>query len=168
MEDAKMKLKWCDRFQSLYKGVPVEDVVKELSEIDPDSITPEQIVDKARDENSVLHSLFEWDDTVAAEKYRKIQAQQMLTKITFVVDDSPREQRYYHNVSYSSGEYHPVQYVFQHEECYELLKKRAKDYFLAAKAKFEAVQELGPLFKYIDQFFDDLVDIKNGEKERAK
>lgn len=157
MVNEKIKIKWKDGFQSLYKGVPVEEVVKELSDIGEDGITPEQIVDRARNENSILHQLFEWDDTVAAEKYRKIQAQQMLVKITFVTDDddSKHEQRYYHNVSYTSGEYHPIQYVFQHEDQYELLKKRAKDYFLSAKEKFEAVKELAPLFEYIDTFFEN-------------
>lgn len=38
------------------------------------AITPKNIVDYARDPKSPLHRFFEWDDSVAAEKYRLMQA----------------------------------------------------------------------------------------------
>jgi len=38
------------------------------------NLTPEMILEEARSEASPLHSLFEWDDQVAGEKYRLGQA----------------------------------------------------------------------------------------------
>ena len=48
------------------------------------AITPDLILDRARDEDHPLHSYFEWDDSTAAEKYRRIQAYQMLLASKFV------------------------------------------------------------------------------------
>lgn len=41
-------------------------------------ITPQQIVDAARDEDSALHKFFEWNDGIAAENYRLMQARTLL------------------------------------------------------------------------------------------
>lgn len=145
-----MKIIWKDGMDSFYKGVRAEEVVAELNKINAEAITPEQIVDAARDEKSILHQFFEWDDAVAAEKYRQNQAQQMLLKITYVTDDEDtRPKRYYHNVTYSTGEYHPVQYIFEHEDAYELLKKRAFDYLRGAENKFSEVTELNSVWEAI-------------------
>lgn len=152
-----MKLDWKDGFGSLYKGVKAEDVVAELSKINSDAITPEQVLDAARDENSLLHQFFEWDDSVAAEKYRKSQAQQMLLKITYVTDDEDtKPKRYFHNISYSTGEYHPVEFIFKHEDAYEMLKKRAIDYLRVAQNKFAEVKELQAVWDAIQQVLDDV------------
>ena len=42
------------------------------------SLTPESVVDESRDVNAVLHNCFEWDDAVAAEKYRHTQARHII------------------------------------------------------------------------------------------
>lgn len=40
----------------------------------------EDVLEEARDENSILHRHFEWDNTEAAEKYRQIQARSLIQK----------------------------------------------------------------------------------------
>lgn len=42
------------------------------------ALTPALVVDAARDPEHPLHSRFEWDDTIAAEKWRLEQAGQLL------------------------------------------------------------------------------------------
>jgi hypothetical protein len=51
-------------------------VAQELAKLEDRSgrITPEQVVEVARDPSSPLHPLFVWDDGEAAEKYRLDQA----------------------------------------------------------------------------------------------
>jgi Mor family transcriptional regulator len=51
-----------------------------------DSVTAERVVEAARDARTELHRCFEWDDTVASEKYRLEQARRLLRKITVVHD----------------------------------------------------------------------------------
>ncbi len=46
------------------------------------TLTPALIVDVARDETHPLHSRFEWDDSIAAEKWRHTQAGELL-RVTF-------------------------------------------------------------------------------------
>ena len=47
-------------------------------EDDEGRITPEKVVDAAKDPESVLHSEFEWDDAKAGYAYRLSQARQLL------------------------------------------------------------------------------------------
>jgi hypothetical protein len=44
-------------------------------------VAPSQIVEAARDENSPLHQVFEWDDTIAAQEHRLLQARQLIRTV---------------------------------------------------------------------------------------
>ena len=48
-------------------------------------ITPQQVVDAARNPDSPLHQFFEWDDQTAAERYRLVQARTLLRAATTTV-----------------------------------------------------------------------------------
>ena len=49
------------------------------------NLTPQELIEKARSEDSPLHKYFEWDDTIAGGRYRLLQAAKYLTlKISFV------------------------------------------------------------------------------------
>lgn len=56
--------------------VSAEVAERELSRIldEHGSLDPAVIVEQSRAEDAPLHSLFEWDDRIAAEKYRETQA----------------------------------------------------------------------------------------------
>jgi len=43
-------------------------------------LTARGVVDRARDPQSALHSKFEWDDSVAGEKYREAQAYRLINR----------------------------------------------------------------------------------------
>lgn len=47
-------------------------------------ITPEIMIDEARPAGAVLHKAFEWDDTIAGQKYRIAQARAMVISTKFV------------------------------------------------------------------------------------
>lgn len=49
------------------------------------TLTPEIVVEVARDPRHPLHARFDWDDTVAAEKWRLVQAGQLL-RVTYRPD----------------------------------------------------------------------------------
>lgn len=44
-------------------------------------LTPALVVDVARDPNHVLHNRFEWDDSVAGERYRRDQAHELIRSV---------------------------------------------------------------------------------------
>lgn len=73
-------------------------------------LTPSLVVEDARDPESPLHSHFEWEDSVAAERYRHTQARRLLASVEVLIqvrkvkvatvayvrdpDKAPREQGY--------------------------------------------------------------------------
>jgi hypothetical protein len=57
------------------------------------ALTPAIVVDAARNKKSPLHDQFEWDDTVAAEKYRRDQAHRLIQKCKVTYIDSKGRSR---------------------------------------------------------------------------
>jgi hypothetical protein len=54
-------------------------------------VRPTSIVDAARSPRSLLHRYFEWDDDVAAERYRLKQAQSLVQAVVLVVEYEGRQ-----------------------------------------------------------------------------
>jgi hypothetical protein len=70
------------------KGTVIDRVVDALLERDG-KVTPEALVEAARDPDSPAHPYFDWDDSVAAVKWRLAQATSMImaTKMVAVLED---------------------------------------------------------------------------------
>jgi hypothetical protein len=49
-------------------------------------LLPEEVIEAARNPNSTMHSMFEWDDTEAAIKYRLAQARWIIRNVEIVVE----------------------------------------------------------------------------------
>lgn len=48
-------------------------------------LTPGQVVEAARPEDSILHGYFEWEDSIAAESWRRVQARELIKRVKIVV-----------------------------------------------------------------------------------
>lgn len=59
------------------------DINAEINRIyqEHNGITPSLLVEEAKDPNSILHHLFEWDDEKAGHAYRLDQARQIITSV---------------------------------------------------------------------------------------
>jgi hypothetical protein len=64
--------------------------LKRLARKNGGLLKPETVVEAARPETSPLHSRFEWDDSVAGEKYRIWQARQLI-RVTVEVCERTNE-----------------------------------------------------------------------------
>ena len=53
----------------------------------PGGLTPHRLVEVSRDENAPMHSEFEWDDSIAGEKYREEQAKKVIQHLVIVKTD---------------------------------------------------------------------------------
>ncbi len=74
------------------------------------SLTPALVVDAARNPEHPLHSRFEWDDGVAAEKWRLEQASQLLRVVKLPPDPSrPNDLRAF--VAVKGKDSHRAEYV---------------------------------------------------------
>lgn len=130
-------------------------VGKELEVLaNENNLTPEAVLDIARDESSSLHNLFEWNDEIAAEKYRLSQARQIIQQIV-VVNNHPnaeaREIRAFVTESKNNGHYQLITTVIEDPITYEVLLRRAKLELQVFKDKYQSIIEFKELFSEIDK-----------------
>jgi hypothetical protein len=64
-----------------------KEVIEEIRDLEnkKGQITPVAVLDAARDESSSLHAFFQWDDSVAAEKYRIDQARTLIVRVQIMI-----------------------------------------------------------------------------------
>jgi hypothetical protein len=49
-------------------------------------LTKDAVVQDARKKSSPLHSYFEWDDSIAGQRYRLVQAEELIGEVTVLVE----------------------------------------------------------------------------------
>lgn len=136
------------KFNNLYKA-DAEKVSKEIESIS--NVTPSSILEYARNENSELHKCFEWDDTVAAEKYRLQQARNIVCNLVYQEEkkEEPTKLRVFYNQS-STNTYQPTRVLVRNEDSYKELLMQAKSELRAFKNKYKMLTELEDIFNLID------------------
>lgn len=140
--------KW--RIEGLYK-VDANVVGNMLSKLD--NVTPEAVLELARPEDSPLHSMFEWDDTKAAEAYRLGQARKIIQQVAIVVDhprSEPIQVRAYVSTGERDGSYKNINVVVSEMDSYTRLLAQAKQELQSFKMKYSNLVELKELFDLID------------------
>lgn len=69
-------------------GRYTKDCINEILEVERmKGLTPENLVEQAKDEDNPLHDFFEWEDSIAADKYRLQQARMIINDIKVIVDN---------------------------------------------------------------------------------
>lgn len=141
--------KWREGF-GLFKADP-QKVAEEIRAIG-DAPTTQQIVDAARDEGSELHKCFEWDDSIAAERWRLKQARDVVHHLVIreetVPEDRP-EIRFFVKPKTDEG-YKPTKFVVQHEDEYKALLAKAWAELHAFKVRYAMLEELREILDLID------------------
>ena len=142
------------RNPSYYKGISATKVNDELKTLE--TVTPASIVEKARDENTELHQVFEWDDTIAAQKHREQQARVMLSNLVVVRNEADKKEatpvRLFVNVTKRTNTYTPIQVVVADPDKYERMLRRAKLELAAFTRKYEMLAELSELLEIIKEY----------------
>lgn len=64
----------------------VADKLIEIAAKNGGVLTPDAVINEAKKKTSVLHGEFEWDDTVAAKKYRIDQARRIIRTVKYPVE----------------------------------------------------------------------------------
>ena len=148
-----MAIVWADGMgQQLYKNVNPQQVYDEIVGIG-ESATPQQIVDRARDEKSELHKCFEWDDSKAAESWRRQQARQVRFFLRMESDEHPESPQVHAlHFTFSGEGYKTAEKVFQRADEYAMLLQRAKAELIAFRKKYEFLSgELDFILGVIDE-----------------
>ena len=116
-------------------------------------LTPKNLVDASREESAPLHKEFEWDDSIAAEKYRENQAGHMIRSITIETqsaepDSKSIEIRAFFPVG--AEEYEHITVISSDDEKKANLLQQALRELSWFKKKYECLCELHQLIEAID------------------
>ena len=150
-----IKAKWKNGY-GFYKADAqrvAEEIMEVCSSADLNDAKPEEILEKARDEKTELHKCFEWDDAIAAERYRLKQAGNIVRLLVIKEDQKLAEDQSETRMFYKTKEdegYKPVELIVRKKDEYEALLERAKAELRAIKAKYSMLKELEAIFKLID------------------
>lgn len=114
-----------------------------------EEVTPEKVVELAKDSDSPIHSYFEWDDKKAAKSYRMIQASQLIKVV--VINASRREPSYQYlklTPDYSDN-------YFEHKEdvkdsLFDQMIPSALNELKQFKARYKSIPAFEPVLYAID------------------
>lgn len=134
-----------------YSKFDANEVGKELEKIE--NLTPENVIDVARDENNIMHDMFEWDDSIAGEKYRKQQASHIISNIhvKIIAEDKPnRLVRAFVTTKKNSG-FKPIEKIVKDVDQYALLLDKAYRELNYIKVKYDNLKEIQELLEDIPE-----------------
>ena len=125
-------------------------------------LTPKNLLDECRPEGAPLHEVFEWDDGVAAEKYREGQASHIIRCVITVPERKPEDEKpkqkpaFILVSSHKSNDPKKSTYVntdaaLSNADYRQVILKNALRELIAFKNKYARLNELANVFKEIDQ-----------------
>lgn len=122
------------------------------------TITPRQVVDEARDESSVLHGAFTWDDAIAADKYRILEAQHLIRECRVTIQQGDRKTQTFAFVGVSTDRigaaadnpYRVASDVAQNTDLMAIAERDALEQLKAVKRRFEHLKRLNAVWAAID------------------
>lgn len=148
-----MAVEW--KIKDIYKA-DAEIVYSEINSIG-NEYTPQQIVEKARDESTELHKLFEWNDSIAAEKYRCEQASKIIRMLVVKNDNSEAAQEPVITTraivcrNTNDNYYQPITTTVRNEDQYQKLLRTALSELEAFKRKYSVLSELEAVISAIEE-----------------
>ena len=125
-----------------------------------DQVTPDDVVDAARDTSSPLHRLFEWDDTLAAVRWRRQEARSVLNHLAVVVkmpDGNLEPIRAFHSVDVETDDttarrYVHVSVVKSRPDIADNVVDRARGELESWRNRYRGYREFfGSVFSAIDE-----------------
>ena len=124
-------------------------VAEEIESIG-ESATAEQILNKARDENTELHKCFIWDDTEAAERWRRHTARLIVCNLVIKRVDRDEDEpqlRYFYRAE--GPGYKPTAKIIKRPDEYQAMLRRAWNELHAFKSKYSSLSELEEIIALI-------------------
>ena len=126
-----------------------EKVYSELETIGTKS--PQNIVDYAEEHpDSELHKCFTWDDSKAANEWRKQEARQVVRLLVFA-DDETKQPAQIRVLQKATDAYEPVKTMVRNNDEYAKLLARAKAELKAFRERYKQINELEKVLEAIDE-----------------
>lgn len=128
-----------------------------------ETINANELLDASRDENAPLHNCFEWNDTIAAENFRRAQAAHLIRSIEVKIirnDREPTTIRALVNVQSDTarrqGEYISIRRAMDVPEYRTRVLKDALSELRSFQKKYSIYEELADVCTAINSFADKL------------
>lgn len=112
-------------------------------------LRPADVVDEARNPDSILHRAFEWDDSVAAEAYRIQQAKELIRVQVVVIENRQEPVRAFVSLSrdrLTDGGYRITADVLNDRDLYREMLLDAADELRSFQRKYNRITELSEVF----------------------
>lgn len=147
------EVKWAT---TLFSKADAPTVAQELNTIE--TRTPDAIVRYAREhEGSELHKCFTWDDTEAAEKWRKQEARILVCNLVYHEEpkkpgEEPKTLRVFYQTSRDADStYEPLKLIVKDADRYRGMLDVALRELRSFQKKYSGLKELNPVFTAINQ-----------------
>jgi hypothetical protein len=119
-------------------------------------LQPEEVVACAHNPKSVLHSMFQWDDTEAAREYRLWQARELIRVSVIMLPETPDEPvRAFVSLmsdrTKDAGGYRCMATVLSNRQQREMLLAQALKELQYWQKKYQQLTELAPIFEARDK-----------------
>lgn len=118
-------------------------------------LTPQDVVNDARNDNSPLHSFFEWDDSAAAEAHRLAQARGLIRSVVaiYVREEAPavRTKMFVHVPEPSAPHYRETGHAMSQAKTRKLVLQRAWRELQGWRKRYADLKEFSELFDVIDE-----------------
>ena len=169
------KYSWRNGYSHKVSADVVGSVLEKIEKSDG-MVTSKSFLDYSRPEDSETHSMFEWDDSVAAEKYRLSQSGKIINQLSVEViyeesvpadisinveEQVPAKRQFvsaFVNVERKSikqsAVFMNVQEALRNEHTREMVLENAKSELESFKRKYGNLVELSEVIKAIDEFVD--------------
>ncbi len=141
-------------------GAPAQTVGETLERIErrDGTITREAFLEESRPEDSPTHACFEWDDSVAAEKYRLNQSSAVIRdiKVTIVSESAePVKTAAFVNImpnpTAQEAQYQSVDVAVSDTDTRKTVLQNALDDLIKLRIKYRDLTELAGIFDAIEK-----------------
>jgi len=155
---------WRPGADKFYTKADAQKVAEEILSLG-DHPETDEILEMARDENTEIHKIIEWNDGVAAEKYRLVQIRNIQHDLQIVEIGLNKKQppkkldvpvRMFFNLHGETG-YRPTPVIIQDEDLHKKLLRTARLELEAFMKKYNVLSELQPL---IDEIEKKIIELK--------
>lgn len=142
---------WTPSMNGFFKA-DANMIGRELESLE--EITPENVLEYAKDPDSELHKCFDWDDTSAANKYRLTQARQVIRFIMIAPKKKEEVPVRKFEISSERNVYKSRQFFQQNKDEYAKLLERAKNAYLDLENRYRTLAELEPIRNAVHEVFN--------------
>lgn len=115
-----------------------------------EGLTPDTLLEASRDDAAPLHGCFTWDDAVAGEAYRRIEARQIINALVITPETEQKEPvRAFFRVQ-DAQTFEPTGVILREQDKRAALLATALRELSAFRRKYQQLDELADIFAAID------------------